>query len=96
MFSLVVPRKGNRAHTNVTAGSVIAQLASYNKNRKSITFQNQGAATVFIGDATVTATGSTTGYSLFAGTTFTDNASDGAWYVIMASGNANINVIEVT
>lgn len=96
MFALVVPRKGVRINSNVSVGTSATQLAFQNKNRKTISLQNNGAVTVFIGDSTVANTGAARGYSLFAGATFTDNASDGEWWAIGASGTSIVNVLEVT
>lgn len=97
MFTVVTPRKGVRTHSNYSVdSSFIVKLAAVNTNRKTITFQNQGSVTVFIGDATVANTGGTTGYALFSGQTFTDNASDGEWWAIAASSTANVHVIEVS
>ena len=75
MSSLVVPRKGARAHTSLAIPTAVTLLVQANPNRKSITFQNQGSDTVFLGASTVTSGGATRGYALFAGASFTDNAS---------------------
>ena len=92
---VVSPLKGLRVETNVTVGGSPTLLAKQNGNRKSITFQNQGGSTVFIGYANVAASGANTGYALFTGTTFTDNASDGEWWGI-TSGSMLVHVIEVS
>jgi hypothetical protein len=91
----IVPRKGARNLTNVVVSGSAVRLALANPNRKSITFQNQGSATVFLGGPTVTASGGASGYALFAGTTFCDNATDGEWWAISGGTANNVNVMEV-
>jgi len=93
---LVTSRKGPRTETNYTVGTSALLIAAANRNRKSITIQNQGGETVFLGNAGVTNSGSDIGFALFTGTSFTDNASDDPWYAVSASTNNVLHVIEVT
>ena len=92
---LICPRKGTRTHTNYTAGGAAVQIALSNRNRKSIVIQNQGSGVVYVGGANVATSGATRGYAIFAGLTFTDNASDGEWWVI-AGASQVVHVIEVS
>ena len=99
MFSLVTPRKGMPTTTNYNVGaSTPVQIAKANTNRKSITIQNQGAVTVFIGfnNPNVSSSGANTGYALFTGTTVTDTITDQAIYALAASSTAVLNVTEVS
>ena len=96
---LVTPRKGKPTVTNTNVGSsVVVQIAAVNPSRKSITIQNQGAVTVFIGfgNPNVATSGANTGYALFTGTTVTDDATDQAIYALAASSTALLNVTEVS
>jgi hypothetical protein len=94
---LVIPAKGTRVTTNVNvSGGSPTLLVAANPNRKTLVIQNQGSVTVFLGDANVGTTGADTGFALFAGTAFVDNASTTAWYAVPASSNANINLLEVS
>ena len=62
-----------------------------------MTIQNQGGGTVFLGiDDTVTDSGATRGYALFTGQTFTDDATNGAWWAISTSGSNIVNLMEVS
>lgn len=96
MFSIVTPRKGARRASVVTAGSGPALLAAADRNRKSLTMQNQGSVTVYLGGPAVASSGADRGYALFAGATLTDNASDDAWYALAASDTAIVHVIAVS
>ena len=49
----VTTAKGHRTHSAVTPGTTPTLLAAANPNRKSLTLQNQGNVTVFIGPARV-------------------------------------------
>jgi hypothetical protein len=91
---LVAPRKGHRTHTSISVSGAAVLLAAANPNRKSISFQNQGSGTVYLGPASVTTSGATTGYALAAGLTFTDNASAEEWWGI-ASAASPVNIIDV-
>jgi hypothetical protein len=51
---------------------------------------------VFLGPASVAASGVNQGFSLAAGTMYTDGASADAWYGIAASRSAPVVVIKVT
>ena len=92
MFSLIVPRKGTPTRTNPSITTSASKVASANKNRKSITFQNTGSATVSLGGSDVTGSN---GYQLAAGGVFTDNATDTEWWAVTASGSSTLHVIEV-
>lgn len=95
-IGLVSPTKGTLAITNVTvSGSSPTLLVAAAPNRKTVVLQNQGAVTVFIGGSNVATSGANTGRALFAGESFVDNASNGAWYGIPASSAAVINCLEV-
>jgi hypothetical protein len=97
MYDVVELRKGLRTQTapSVTSGAA-TQIAAKNPSRKSITIQNQGSVTIFLGASNVSATGATTGYALFAGLTLTDTASTDEWWAISASTTTTLSVIEVT
>lgn len=94
-MELVAPRKGARSESNVTVGTAAVLLVSYNVNRKSVMFQNNGTAVVYLGPANVTASGATAGYALAAGVTFTDNASDREWWAISGTAGQTVHVIDV-
>lgn len=95
MFDIVQMRKGKRAASNVTVGGSPILLCADNNSRKSVIFQNQGSGTVFLGHDDVATSGSTRGYALFTGASFTDDASDEAWYAI-GTGSDIVHVEEVT
>lgn len=95
MLGQVSSVKGNRTHTNVTVTTTAALLVAANGNRKSVTIQNQGSVTVYLGKEDVTTTGATRGFALLADHTFTDNASNGLWWAVAASSTAVVHVIEV-
>lgn len=107
-YVLVVPKKGVPIQSSVTVGSSTPILLTtvsdsggvpgVNKNRKSVVFQNQGAVTVFLGfnNPNVAISGTNTGYALFAGQTYTDNATDQPVYALAASSTAIVNVTEVS
>jgi hypothetical protein len=93
-FSLITPRKGHRIQTNVTVGGTAVKLADANKNRKSITLQNKGGGTCYLGGPDVTTSGPTQGYALFTGATLVDNASDEEWWAI-SGGSYVVGVTDV-
>lgn len=95
MFGFLPSSGGHRAHAIVAVGDVAVRLLAASGQGRARTFQNQGSVTVFIGPSTVTASGPTAGYALFAGETFSDNASNEPWFGITASGSAPVHVIEV-
>jgi hypothetical protein len=96
MYDIIDMRKGGRTQTNVTvAADQPYLLIGAASTRKSVVFQNQGSVTVFIGPSTVAISGATRGYALFAGASFTDDASDQDWWGIAASTSAIVNVIQV-
>lgn len=96
MFTIGVNQKGHRTTTNVTVQSSGAtQLLSAAPHRKSAMLQNQGSVTVFIGGGDVAISGPSRGYALFAGASFTDDATADEWWAIAASSTAIVNVMEV-
>lgn len=95
MFNIIVSRKGTQTPSNYTITTAAAMVAAKNGNRKSITFQNQGSGTIYLGTDVVTSSGPNRGYALFAGATFTDNATDGEWWAV-GTGSDVLHVIEVT
>lgn len=95
-FMLTVARKGKRTHTNVTIPNTQAAIVVDNVNRKSLIIQNQGSETVFLGKQGVAISGANRGYALAAGTSFTDDASDEAWWAISTSTNNILHVVEVS
>jgi len=97
MFVFTTPRKGTAVRTNVTVeSSGSGVLVSGNPNRKSIIFQNQGSVTVFLGGLDVAVSGASRGYALFAGASFTDDATDKEWWGIAASSTAIVHILEVS
>lgn len=96
MLNLITPRKGTRVHSIVTTTTTPQRIAVARSQRRTITLQNQGSATVYIGDQTVTASGSTRGYALFAGASFTDNASDGEWWAVASTSTQAVHIIDVS
>lgn len=99
MISEVSPLKGIPTNSQYSVGSSTPILvAPANTSRKSITYQNQGAVTIFLGfnNPNVTGSGSNLGYALFAGTTFTDNATNTSTYALAASSSAALYVMDVT
>lgn len=92
---LVAPKKGPRTQTNVSVTTSATLLNTGKPSRKSVTFQNTGSETVYVGPSTVTNSGANRGFALFAGTSFTDTASDGDWYAISTSTTNIVHVIEV-
>ncbi len=95
-FDAIIVKKGPRTHTNVVVGSGSAtQLTTPSSNRKSVTFQNLGSVTVYLGKSDVAASSTTQGYALFAGASLCDTDSNDEWYGITASSTASVHVIEV-
>jgi hypothetical protein len=92
--TLVVPAKGHRIHVNITVSSPATRLVAANGNRKSVTFQNKDAGTVYLGGPAVDVSGPNQGYALFTGATFTDNASSEEWWGI-SSGSNLVGVTDV-
>ncbi len=98
-MSVVLTRnlKGIGVPSNVTVGTSPVMLVQANVNRNSLTIQNQGSTTVFLGvDDTVSDSGATRGYALFAGQTFTDDATAGSWWAMCTSGSNIVNLLEVS
>jgi hypothetical protein len=98
-MSVVLTRalKGTGVPSNVTVGTSPVMLVQPNVNRGSLIIQNQGSVTVYLGiDSTVSATGSTRGYALFAGATFTDDATAGAWWAVSGTAGQIVNLLEVS
>ncbi len=94
--SLTVSVKGTPTRTNVTTTTSRAQIVTANANRKSVLFQNQGSVTIFLGGPDVDITGASRGYALFAGTTFTDDATLSEWWAIAASDTAILHIEQVS
>lgn len=86
-------RKGTAVASQVTASTSASVLLAANANRVSAIFYNNGSVTVYIGGSGVT---SSNGFPIPAGQSFTDDASNGVWYVVSASSTASIGVIEVS
>lgn len=70
-------------------------LSDYNPNFSGRIFKNEGAVTVYLGTASVTAAGVTQGYPVAAGAEFPDTLSNGVIYAIVAAGTADVKVWEV-
>jgi hypothetical protein len=96
MFNIVNFRKGSRVHSNVTVGATPTLIVPANGNRKGVTIANNGAAVVFLGTASVSASGPNSGLQLAAGITLTDNASDREWYGVTAGTSVTVHALEVT
>lgn len=95
-FTSVTSRKGSPTRTNVTVQSSGSGLVvAANGNRKSLLFQNQGSVTIFLGGPDVAISGASRGYALFAGASFTDDATATEWWAIAASSTAILHVEEV-
>lgn len=63
-------------------------------DRTFIIVQNQGSSPVFIGDASVTATGSTTGYQLNPFSDITIPCNDTATIYAIGTQTTNVSVLE--
>lgn len=75
----------------VTTGATSIQVL--NANRNSIAIANEGSVTVFVGvDSSVT---TANGFPIPAGGSLSDDQSTDAWFGIVASGTADVRVIEV-
>lgn len=85
----------HRAQALVTVSTPAARLLAGTGQGRNRTFQNQGAATVYLGGPDVAASGPNAGYALAAGATFSDNASADPWYGITAGDAVPVLVIEV-
>lgn len=94
-IGLVSALKGKRYHSNVTATGSAVLVSAANENRKSITIQNQGSDTVFIGPSTVATGGSRRGFALFTGTSFTDNGSADEWWAISSGTSDILHIVEI-
>jgi hypothetical protein len=92
---LTVSAKGHRVHTNFTLTTSPAALTTGSANRKSVIFQNQGAAIAYIGPFGVSSSGAARGYALAGGASFTDDASGEEWWGVTDSGTTSLHVIEV-
>jgi hypothetical protein len=89
MEQLIRVRKGKRTETLVACSSGGVLLCPDNVNRESVTFQNQAAGVILL--TALAGKGGSAGYSLASGASFTDNASDQAWY---GTGTGNVWVID--
>ena|SRR5690242_738773 len=81
-------------HTNVSVGVTATQILPLNSNRKSCVIFNNSAVTVFVGPDNTVTTGN--GLGIPTQSTLTDPDSIDAWFGIVASGTADVRVIEVT
>ena len=86
-------RKGNKMITAVSVGTS-AVLLSAAKDRREITFENNGTQTLYLGE-TSTITSTTGTITLPAGATYTDYGSKDDWYGVTASSTTDTRVIEV-
>lgn len=84
------------AHARVTVGTQATALQKSepagHSGRQSLVVQNTGAATVYLGDATVTT--STYGYALAAGAAVSlDLGRDDVLYGVVASSTVTVSVL---
>lgn len=93
-FLLTIPGKGTAANSAVSATTTSGTLLAANTNRKVATFYNLGPSTAYLKPASAGAVAATD-YPLPAGAEKTDDNTTGAWYVITASGTADIRVQEI-
>jgi hypothetical protein len=96
MFSGSTSIKGTATRTNVSVTGSRAAIAVLNGNRKSLMIQNQGTDTVFLGGSDVATSGAGRGYALFAGATFTDDATNTEWWAVANSGTQILHIEEVS
>lgn len=85
------------APATVTATGTRILLLAENPRRRSALFRNTDTTnSVFIGDVTVTASGSAKGTELKAGESISDSKSRDAWYVITAGSSVDVSVLEIS
>jgi hypothetical protein len=75
---------GNYAHGTVTVTSTPAVLCTVGLESDGVIIANTGAATVFLGGRTVTATGATAGVPLAAGASMTVPSVGGLTHALFA------------
>lgn len=78
----------------VVGTSAVLLPNNFRKDRTFIIVQNQGAMPVFLGDASVTATGPTTGYQLNPFSDMTIPCNDTATIYAIGTQNTNVSVLE--
>ena len=93
---LVSPRINVSMLPTLVSVGVTATLipTATRKDRTFIVVQNQGSAPVFLGDASVTATGGTTGYQLNPLSDMTIPCNDTAQIYAIGTQTTNVSVLE--
>lgn len=89
-------RKGQAtAPRRVSISAVAVLISEGNPYLLSRLIKNEGATVIYLGTETVTASGTTQGYPLAAGTEFLDEFSNGNLYAVSATGGEIVCVWEV-
>lgn len=93
---LVSPRINVSLKPTLVSVGVTATLLPLSRrtDRTFIVVQNQGANPVFLGDSSVTASGSTTGYQLNPFSDMTIPCTDGAVIYAIGTTPTNVSVLE--
>jgi hypothetical protein len=86
------PRGNPKDLTPVTVTASATLLLAANSLRVMCALSNTGTATVYIGGPTVA---SGQGIPVAAGQTWVDDATQGAWYGVVATGTGTIAPLEV-
>lgn len=73
------------------ASTATAAPASILTNRKTLTMMNNSTVTIYLGGSAVT---TSTGIPLLPGASFMDDVSNSTYYCIVASGTADLRVLE--
>ena len=95
-MTISTQRLGTRTASNVSVTAAATQLAAANTNRKSLVLQNNGSVTVYLGNASVAASGPVQGLTLAVGASFVDTTSGDAWFAVTSSSAATIHVEETS
>jgi len=82
---------GTRTQTAVTVATTATLLQAENSARCKLVIANNSTAPIYVGGASVT---TATGIPIAAGASLVDDASEDAWYAIVAVGTADVRVEE--
>ncbi len=85
---------GDKAFTQFTVTDAAQEILAANTSRNAATFVNNSGVTIFLGNDGALTTGN--GLPLAAGAPLSDDVSTDAWFAIVATGTADIRMLEVS
>lgn len=89
----ILPRGSKSTVAAVSVGTSATPIIASNAARKALYIVNNGTVPVYLGNSGVA---TTTGLPLLAAGSVTDVVTTDAWYGIVASGTADVRVVEVS